>query len=81
MIGNKDVIDAFWDVVPDNLTLDELTNGVFITFKYRDVIITINTKGKFACRTRPPSAYYEDLELRVIAAYAKGLRTNSPKTS
>ena len=58
-------LDSFWDSVPDGTTLDEMTSGMDIVFKFEGQEFLVNTLAIGQFKTKPIAHYYKTIENRV----------------
>lgn len=64
------IIDSFWDAVPDNATWEDLNKGIDVSFKYNNKQYSINTRlGNFYSMSI--DGYKEWLHNQVIKAVQK----------
>lgn len=61
-------VEAFWDAVPDDTTLEQIADGMDVTFEYEGKTYQINTKVLEHPRIHPIYRYYETLDAAVSNA-------------
>lgn len=61
---SREIIMAFWDAVPEALTIEAMAEGMIVEFEYLGNKYRISTKADKGYRTKAMSDYYKEIEDR-----------------
>ncbi len=62
----EEILEKFYDAMPDDLTIEDCATGVLITFQYKETTYKINTRDRYSFRCYSMDAYYKKLEQSVM---------------
>lgn len=61
-----DILDLFYEAMPDKLSIEDCANGVTIEFQCEGRKYSVDTSAGYRFRTRPIQQYYDLLDARVV---------------
>jgi hypothetical protein len=61
-----EILDAFYNALPDGTTLEDLAEGMIIKFEYKHQNYTVDTKVGSGFRCISMDSIYDEIERKVI---------------
>ena len=62
---DKQILESFWEAVPDSVTIEEMADGIDVTFIFKGKSYTVNTLIKHA-RTKSFETCYKIWDNRAL---------------